>query len=130
MTNNNYQNGNEKGIQILYHDKYTQKICEDIKKAKRDLPANVAEKLIALVGLIKGLPNLESLNTLQVYHLHPLSGKRIGQYAVDVGGRSSGYRLIIIPLDSDGKEWKTTDIHTMYVLTRIIVVMEVSNHYE
>ena len=43
---------------------------------------------------------------MKQYHLHPLLGNREGQYALDIAGRASSYRLIIIPLDENGHEWK------------------------
>ena len=45
-------------IVILYHDKKTEKICKDIKKAKQELPAIVAEKLHALINLLESAENL------------------------------------------------------------------------
>lgn len=67
---------------------------------------------------------------MQIYHLHPLQGKLAGQYALDIAGRSSGYRLIIIPLDANGNKWKENDINVVYATTTVIIAMEVSNHYE
>lgn len=40
-------------IEIQYKDKKVEKLCIDLKKAKKDLPANVAEKLHALINLIE-----------------------------------------------------------------------------
>lgn len=106
------------------------KLCKDLKKAKRELPANVAEKLHALVNLIKSSVNLKDIAELQIYHLHPLQGTREGQYALDIAGRRSGYRLVIIPLDADGNEWEEKDVNVVYQSTEIIIAWEVSNHYE
>ena len=68
-----------------------------MKKAKKDLPANVAEKLHALINLIESSANLQDIAEMQIYHLHPLQGKREGQYALDIAGRREGYRLISFP---------------------------------
>ena len=117
-------------IVILYHDKKTEKICKDIKKAKQELPAIVAEKLHALINLLESAENLCDISEIQIYHLHPLHGDKEGMHALDVAGRRSGYRLVIIPLDADGKEWKEKDINVIYKATEIIIAWEVSNHYE
>ena len=117
-------------IEIQYKDKKVKQICTDLKKAKKELPANVAEKLHALVNLIESADNLKDIDELQIYHLHPLHGKREYQYALDVAGRRSGYRLIIIPLDSEGNAWKEKDVNVVYKSTEIIIAWEVSNHYE
>ena len=117
-------------IEIQYKDKKVEKLCIDLKKAKKDLPANVAEKLHALINLIESADNLKDIDELQIYHLHPLHGQREGQYALDVAGRKSGYRLVVIPLDADGNEWKEKDVNVVYKSTEVIIAREVSNHYE
>ena len=68
------------------------------------MPANVAEKLHALINLIESADNLKDIDELQIYHLHPLQAKREGQYALDVAGRRAGYRLVIIPMEMNGKK--------------------------
>lgn len=101
-----------------------------LKKAKKELPANIAEKLHAIINLLESSVNLQDIAEFQIYHLHPLHGNREGLHALDVGGRRSGYRLIIIPLDAAGNEWKEKDINVVYRATEVIVAWEVSNHYE
>lgn len=82
-----------------------------MKKAKKELPAIIAEKLHALINLIESSENLQDIAAMQIYYLHPLQGKREGQYALDIAGRKSGYRLVIIPLDDKGKQWEERDIN-------------------
>lgn len=117
-------------IEIKYKDKKVEKLCTDLKKAKKDLLANVAEKLHALINLIESADNLKDIDELQIYHLHPLYGQREGQYALDVAGRKAGYHLVIIPLDPDGNEWVEKDVNVVYKATEVIIAWEVSNHYE
>lgn len=66
---------------------------------------------------------------MQIYNLHPLYGNRKGQFSLDLG-RRLGFRLTIIPLDENMDEWKETDINKIYKATKIILIWEVSNHYE
>lgn len=105
-------------------------MCTDLKKAKKDLPSNVAEKLHALINLIESAQNLLDIANMQIYHLHPLQGNRDGQYALDIAGRKSGYRLIIKLIDSDGNEYKEKDMNILYKSTEIVLALEVSKHYE
>lgn len=118
------------GIKIQYHDKKVEKLCKDLKKAQKELPAVVAEKLHALINLIESAENLRDIDEMQIYHLHSLQGRREGQYALDIAGRKSGYHLLITPLDADGNEWKEKDRNVVYNSTKVIIVWEVSNHYE
>lgn len=117
-------------IEIQYHDKKVEKLCTDFKKAKKDLPTVVAEKLHALMNLLESADNLQDIAEMQIYHLHPLQGNRGGQFALDIAGRRMGYRLVVIPLNADGCEWKEKDINVVYKSTEVIVAWEVSNHYE
>ena len=91
---------------------------------------NIQKKEGALINLIESADNLKDIDELQIYHLHPLHGQREGQYALDVAGRKAGYRLVIIPLDADGNEWKEKDVNIVYKATEVIIACEVSNHYE
>ena len=65
-------------IEIRYHDKKIEKLCTDIRKAKKDLPAIVAEKLHALVNLLESAENLQDIADMPFYHLHSLHGDREG----------------------------------------------------
>lgn len=73
--------------------------------------------------------NLMDVKNMPMYHLHPLGGDRKGQFAIDLG-RKLGWRLVIIPKDSDGNEWSTTDVNIIYKLTDVVIIWEVTNHYE
>lgn len=117
-------------IEVRYRDNTVKKLCTDLKRAKREMPTNVAEKLYALINLMESAENLYDIANMQMYHLHPLQGNRAGKYALDIAGRRAGYRLIIVPLDDDGNEWEEKDVNIVYRATRIIIAWEVSNHYE
>lgn len=104
-------------------------LCENHKLAQKELNVYVAEKLHALINLLKSVENLRDIAILQIYNLHPLRGDREGQYALDLG-RRLGFRLIIIPLDDNGNKWMEKNINIVYSSTKIIPVWEVSNHYE
>ena len=84
----------------------------------------------ALIALLESAENLQDIAAMQIYHLHSLHGDREGQHALDIAGRRAGYRLIIIPLDAEGNEWKEKDINIVYQATNVIIAWEVSNHYE
>lgn len=119
-----------RGIEIRYHDNKTEKLCTDRKKAKKDLNATVAEKLFALVNLLESVETLQDIAVLPIYHLHPMIGDRKGEHAIDIAGRKAGYRLMVVPLDENGKEFEETDVNIVYRATKIIIVWEVTNHYE
>ncbi len=59
-------------IKIQYNNSTVKKLCTDFKRAKRDLPVIVAEKLHALINLIESSECLKDIAEMQIYHLHPL----------------------------------------------------------
>lgn len=120
--------GEEKIIEIIFKNKKIEKICKNFKKAQKEYGKNVAEKLYSLINLLEAIETLKDISFMRTYNFHSLTGKRKGEYALDLG-RKLGYRLIIIPLDENGNQWNTNDINIINS-TKIIIVMEVSNHYE
>lgn len=116
-------------MELHYRNHKLDELCHDFRKAKKELGQQEAERLLALINLLESAECLYDIERMRVYHLHPLYGDRKGEYALDLGRRSGG-RLIIIPLGTDGEPWKEKDAVTMYKTTKIILVWEVSKHYE
>lgn len=116
-------------IEINYRNNRDKKVCTDFRKAKKEVGDRAADKLHSLINFIENAENLMDIKNVPTYNLHPLEGKRKGQFALDLG-RRLGWRLIIIPLDDDGNKWTISDLNEIYKLTNIVLVWEVSNHYE
>ncbi|WP_270635575.1 type II toxin-antitoxin system RelE/ParE family toxin [Limosilactobacillus mucosae] len=114
-------------IELEYKTKQLKKICTDIKKARKKYGEDIADELHSLINFLISSSNLQEVNSFQVYHLHGLSGDRDGEYALDINGRSSGYRLIIVPLDS---KLNKENITMFYESISIVRIEEVSKHYE
>lgn len=116
-------------INIKYRKSKDEKLCTDFKKAKKDLGPKVADKLHSLINVFESASNLMDIKSIPMYHLHPLEGNRKGQFAIDLG-RKLGYRLIIIPEDENEEKWNTNDVNIIYNLTNVVLIWEVSKHYE
>jgi len=116
-------------INIEYRSSKLQKQCSDYCLAKKDFGVEVADKLLSLINFLDNAKNLMDIAVMCIYHLHPLEGKKKGQFALDLG-RKLGWRLIVIPLDDEGHRWNTTDVNIIYKSTSAILVWEVTNHYE
>lgn len=116
-------------IKIKYKNKTLQRQCTNYCLAKKDFGVQVAEKLFSLIEFIDSASNLNDVAVIPTYHLHPLHGKRNGEFSLDLGRRLGG-RLIVIPLNDEGNKWDTNDISIIYKSTSVILVLEVSNHYE
>ena len=116
-------------MDIIYDNKKVEKQCTNYKEAKKKLNITVAEKLHAAITFIKNAETLMDIKNMPMYNLHSLHGDREGTYAIDLG-RRLGYRLIITPLDNEKNEWTIKDENKIYKSTKIILAMEVTNHYE
>ena len=114
---------------IIYKNKKIEKQCKDYREAKKTYNDNVAEKLHSVINFIENSESLMDVKNMPSFHLHPLSGDRKGTYAIDLG-RRLGYRLIVIPLDNEQKQWTINDVNEIYKCTSVVIAVEVTNHYE
>ena len=81
------------------------------------------------IGYIESAENLRDIQVMPQYHLHLLKGKRKDQYAMDLG-RKIGYRIILIPLDKNGKQVKNADESSLMIESVNVKIEEVGKHYE
>ncbi|MSS64613.1 type II toxin-antitoxin system RelE/ParE family toxin [Velocimicrobium porci] len=116
-------------MEIVFANKKIKKQCEDFKLAQKNFNKEVAEKLYSTINYINNAVSLLDVKNMPTFHLHALKGDRKGTYSIDLG-RRLGYRLIITPLNDEHQEWDTNDEYIIYNSTKIILAMEVSNHYE
>jgi proteic killer suppression protein len=115
-------------MKLKYHN-CCKKQCTIYSKAKKELGVIVADKLFSVLNFMESAPTLMDVKNMPMYHLHSLQGKRSGQFAIDLG-RKLGWRLIIIPLDKNEVPMGANDANMIYGVTEVILVKEVSNHYE
>ena len=117
-------------MQIAYKNSTTKKQCTDLKYAKKKFNTDVAEKLFSRINFIEQAGCFADIINNLSFRFHGLSGKRNGTYAIDLG-RKIGFRLIVEPLDKDNKPLgKEKNIEVIKQCTKIVLVVEVTNHYE
>ena len=115
-------------MKILYKNSKIEKICTNEKEAVRKLGHEVSIKLFAVLNLIKASRNLKDILVLPQYKLHALKGNREGEYSIYLG-RTTGFRLILIPLDENEKVITSNDL-SIYTISVCVEIVEVSKHYE
>lgn len=115
---------------IKYKDNKLKKNCTDFREAKKNYNSKVAEALHFTINYLENAQTLMDVKSFLPFNLHPLQGDRKGTFAIDLGGRKTGFRLIIKPLDENNNEWGEVDINTIYKSTKILILLEVTNHYE
>lgn len=117
-------------MEIIYHNKKVEELSLDIKKAIKKLGKDVAENLHKLINLLESFSNLYDISMFPRYRFHLLKGDRKGQYSITLS-KSSKRRVILYPLDEDGKIIIDFSNEKCALIKSIKVeIMEVSQHYE
>lgn len=115
----------DKGMKISYTNKDIEEQSTNLRRAKKDFPEKIAKKLHQTINFIEAATSLAVIKNHTPFHFHPLKGKMEGQYAIDIDGRKSEYRLI---LQFDG--YNNEQIFGTPTLIEVIQIKEVSKHYE
>jgi proteic killer suppression protein len=79
-------------MEITYRTKKFKKECEDFSKAKKEYGKQIAEKLFMRIEVLKSAINLQEISMIRSLNLHPLSGNRKEQLAINLTGK---FRLIL-----------------------------------
>lgn len=117
-------------MEIMYKKKELKSICENYLKAKKYYGADVAERLFSAIDFIKAAPSIIDIRNYPPFHFHPLQGNKKGEYAIDLG-RKLGFRLILKPLNSDGTFSNNEQIYSAKAIEIVVILLEeVSNHYD
>lgn len=115
-------------MKILYKNKSVKQQFASEYRAKWKYPQQVAIKLMALENAIISADSLKDIVTYTPYKFHPLHGDRNGQWSIYLG--HTGFRVTLIPCDFDEKTITTGDIIAQCTSIKVVMVTEVSNHYE
>ena len=76
-------------MKIEYKTRSLEKVCTNLKEAKKKYSGKIPEKLLAAINYIQAANNLLDVVNYPPFHFHDLQGERKGQYAIDIGGRKS-----------------------------------------
>ena len=115
-------------MKVLYNNKKIKEICTNEVKTRKQYGIDITNRLIAAIYLLEGAANLKDILALKQYKLHALKGGLDGIYSMYLG-KTTGYRLLLIPLDESEKVIKSNDM-SIYTLAVCVEIQEVSKHYE
>lgn len=115
-------------MEIRYNTKKTEKQFSSKYKKNWTYPAQVSKKLVAIETFIKAATSLEDIKNYPSYRFHKLVGDRKGEWSISVG--NTGYRVTVIPCGDDDKPIIKGDVIAQCKFIKIVLVTEVSNHYE
>lgn len=116
-------------INIEFRNNKVKKLCTNYIAAQKSLNIEVAEALHALINFIQNAKDIHDIAAIKHYNFHPLIGNRKGQYALDLG-RKLGWRLIITLRDDCGRRIDSSDERLYQDSALVVLVWEVSKHYE
>ena len=117
-------------MEIKYKNKRTEKQCKNLSCAKKDFNDIVAKLLHSRINFIENAVSFADIVSYPAFRFHGLSGKLQGLYAIDLG-KKLGFRLIIEPLDENEESLKKEkNIEKLKQCTKVVIVVEVTNHYE
>ena len=115
-------------MKILYKNKTAQEQFSSEYQHKWKYPKQVAQKLLSVENAIINATRLRDIVSYPPYRFHSLKGDRKNEWSIRLG--NTGYRVTLIPCDDKDEPITTGDIMAQCKSIKIILVTEVSNHYE
>ncbi|MFZ5968393.1 MAG: plasmid maintenance system killer protein [Bacillota bacterium] len=109
-------------LYIEYRNNKLEKMCNDIKKATRELGSVSGNKLLQRVAEIKAAPSLDVMVRFRIGRCHALEGNLKGKYALDL---EHPYRLIIEPVITEDPCSGSMDLSQI----TIVQIMEVRDYH-
>jgi plasmid maintenance system killer protein len=101
-------------MRIEFADRQLQRCYEDQALAVRRWGMDVANRFADRILTIQDARSWQALASIRTLRLHPLTGRRSGQWAMRLNSR---WRLIVRPVGDDLAD------------ATMILIEEVSNHY-
>lgn len=119
-------------VKINYTNDKGENQCTSLKAATKLFGGNkgLAISLHARVNAIKDADVIKDIIVTPQFHFHNLHGKLEGYFAIDVKTRKEKWRIILCPLDENGKQFNPCNIDEIASIVRIVKIKEVSAHYE
>lgn len=119
-------------MDIRYANNKVEKQCTDLKAATRFFGGdkNMAISLMSRINAIEQATVIKDIIVMPTFRFHQLKGKRKGYFAIDVKMIRDKWRIIVQPLDDEGKIFDPCNIDEVASIVKIIEISEVSAHYE
>ncbi len=115
-------------MDIRYKSLKVEKQFSSQYKKSWTYPKQVQIKLVAAENFIKNATSLLDVASYPPFRFEKLKGNRKDEWSIRLG--NTGYRVTLIPCDDEGSEIIGGDIIAQCKSIKIVLVTEVSNHYE
>ncbi len=119
-------------MKILYANHRVEKQCTSLTEATRLFGGNknLAVSLLSRINAMENAEVIKDIIMMPPFHFHELKGNLQGYFAVDVKTRRDKWRILLCPLDQDGKRFDPCHIDEIAAVVKIVEIREVSAHYE
>ena len=119
-------------MQIKYKNESVKKLCATEKAAKKFFnDMKYYKHLKATINYIEQAVTLSDVAAFQPFHFHSTDFYIENSFGLDIAGRKSKYRLIVIPIDDSWNIVINDDLFFRKCKeVHILKIEEVSNHYE
>lgn len=115
-------------MKIIYKNANAEKQFSSQHKKRWTYPEQVKKKLLAAENYILNAESLQDIANYSPFHFHSLKGQRKDEWSIYLG--NTGYRVTLIPCDDSSQEITSGDIIAQCKMIKVVMVTEVSNHYE
>ncbi len=116
-------------MESIYKNTTSKKQFSSEYKNSWRYPPLVKTKLLAAENFIKQAASLQDIINYTPFHFHSMKGKRKNEWSIYLG-KETGYRVTLIPCDEENREITSGDIIAQCKSIKVVMVTEVSNHYE
>lgn len=119
-------------LKILYKNKKAEEQFNpktwSVNHYCRRYPELVKNKIIRAEGFIRCSNSLYDIAMERSFRLEKLKGDRKDEWSIRLG--NTGYRVTFIPCDDNGDPLVKGDVLAYCKTIKIVMITEVSNHYE
>lgn len=115
-------------MKILYKNGTAERQFSSKYSSKWKYPKQVGIKLQATENFLEQAVSLQDVVNYPPFHFHKLEGDRKHEWSIYLG--NTGYRVTLIPCDDHENQIVSGDIIGQCKMIKVVLVTEVSNHYE
>lgn len=123
-------------MELVYVSETLKSQCTNVKAAKKLFhgDSKLSLSLLARINALQQAEMLKDIIVQPTFHFHKLKNKDgrnlEGYFAIDVKSRKDQWRIILQPLDENGKPYIPCNIDQIAGKVKIVEISEVSKHYE
>ena len=123
-------------MKIIYSTEKLKKICTSVKAAKKYFGGNdiLTRSLMNRINAIEQATVIKDIIQVPSFHFHSLQNKGRKKYkdyfAIDLKSRTDAWRIILQPLNDNEEPYDPCNIDEIAQYVKIIMITEVSKHYE